>query len=145
MKILIDADGCPVIAEAAETARKYGKRIIIVGDTAHDFHKYGAQAITVDKGSDSADFKIANICEKNDIVITQDYGLAAMCLSRKALVINQDGRIYSDENISGLLFSRYSSFKDRKAGIRAKGPKPRTQQQDKDFVSALEKLILSAE
>lgn len=141
MKILIDADACPVIAQAVKLAKKHNTEIFIIADTSHEFGQYGAKVITVDKGSDSADYKIANFCENDDIVITQDYGLAAMCLSRQAKVINQDGKIYSDENINGLLFSRYNSSKLRKSGIRQKGPKPRTPQQNIAFCASLENLI----
>ena len=85
------------------------------------------------KGSDSADYAVANDVQKGDVVITQDYGLAAMCLARGAQVINQDGRIYQNENIDGLLFSRYLSKKARMAGIRTKGPQKRTSSQNQSF------------
>lgn len=78
---------------------------------------------------------------EGDIAVTQDYGLAAMCLSKKATVINQDGRRYSEDNISGLLEFRAVSAKIRRSGGRTKGMPKRTAQQDKDFEAALVNLI----
>ena len=91
----------------------------------------------MDKGADSADYRLVNLVHADDLVITQDYGLAAMCLSRKAVVLNQDGKQYTEDNISGLLEFRAASAKYRRAGGRTKGPAKRTSQQDQDFETAL--------
>ena len=92
MNILIDADGCPVVGITVRTAGNYGLKCTIICDTAHSIHREGAETITVDKGADSADFRLVNLVRTGDIVVTQDYGLAAMCLSRGAAVIDQNGR-----------------------------------------------------
>ena len=141
MKILIDADGCPVVDITVRTARKYQKECIIICDTAHSIHRDGAETIIVDKGADSADYRLVNLVNAGDIVVTQDYGLAAMCLSKQALILNQDGKRYSDENINGLLEFRAVSAKIRRSGGRTKGPSKRTPQQNADFERALEKMI----
>lgn len=141
MKILIDADGCPVIDIAVRTARKNGIECTIICDTAHSIQRDGAKTIIVDKGADSADFRLVNLVSKGDVVITQDYGLAAMCLSKCAIVINQDGKQYSEENISGLLEFRAVSAKIRRSGGRTKGMSKRTSQQDKDFEKSLIDII----
>ncbi len=141
MKILIDADGCPVVDITVRTARKYQKDCIIICDTAHSIHRDGAETIIVDKGADSADYRLVNLVNAGDIVVTQDYGLAAMCLSKQALILNQDGKRYSDENINGLLEFRAVSAKIRRSGGRTKGPSKRTPQQNADFERALEKMI----
>ena len=141
MKILIDADGCPVVDITVRTAWKYQKDCIIICDTAHSIHRDGAETIIVDKGADSADYRLVNLVEPGDIVVTQDYGLAAMCLSKQALILNQDGKRYSDENINGLLEFRAVSAKIRRSGGRTKGPSKRTPQQNADFERALEKMI----
>ena len=86
MKILIDADGCPVVDIAVGTARKSGIECTIICDTAHSIKRDGAKTIIVDKGADSADFRLVNLVSRGDIVITQDYGLAAMCLSKCAIL-----------------------------------------------------------
>jgi hypothetical protein len=141
MKIFIDADGCPVVDIAVRTAKKYGCECTIICDTAHSIRLDGADTIIVDKGADSADFRLVNLVSAGDIAITQDYGLAAMCLSKRALVLNQDGKQYTEENISGLLEFRAVSAKIRRSGGRTRGLPKRTPQQDKDFESSLIKLI----
>ena len=85
MRILIDADGCPVVDIAVQTAKENCIECIILCDTSHVFEKEGAATVTVSKGADSVDFALVNMIQPGDIVVTQDYGLAAMCLARKAL------------------------------------------------------------
>lgn len=141
MRILIDADGCPVVDITVGLAKRYGVECIILCDTSHEFSRDGAKTVVVEKGADSVDFKIVNLVGEGDIVVTQDYGLAAMCLARKAIPVSQNGLVYTDKNIDQLLFTRYVSKKIRNAGGRMKGPSKRTPEQDKAFESALEKLI----
>ena len=141
MKILIDADGCPVVDLSVRLAEKYGIECTILCDTSHEFNREGAKTVVVEKGADSVDFRIVNLVGEGDIVVTQDYGLAAMCLARKAIPVSQNGMVYTDKNIDQLLFTRYVSKKIRKAGGRMKGPSKRTSEQDKAFAAALEKLI----
>ncbi len=141
MKILIDADGCPVVDLTVRLAEKYGIVCTILCDTSHEFNREGAKTVVVEKGADSVDFRIVNLVGEGDIVVTQDYGLAAMCLARKAIPVSQNGMVYTDKNIDQLLFTRYVSKKIRKAGDRMKGQSKRTPEQDKAFAAALEKLI----
>ena len=91
MKILIDADGCPVVDITLSLGQQFGLPCLILCDTAHTFHRPGAQTLVFDKGTDSVDFSLVNRVEPGDLVITQDYGLASMCLSRGARVMHQDG------------------------------------------------------
>ena len=98
MRILIDADGCPVTNIAVSISKSHGLECIIVCDSSHIFSSDYAQVITVDKGADSADMKLVNIALKGDIAVTQDYGLAAMCLARNVLALDQNGRIYCKED-----------------------------------------------
>ncbi len=137
MKILIDADGCPVTGITVRIAKQKNISCMIICDTAHRIQYDGVETIIVDKGADSADYRLVNLVQAGDLVITQDYGLAAMCLSRNALVLNQDGKQYTEENISGLLEFRAASAKYRHAGGRMKGPSKRTAQQDCDFENAV--------
>lgn len=141
MKLMIDADGCPVVALAVKTAEKYGVRCVLVCDTAHTFSNVSAEIITVSQGADSADFRIVNLLDAGDIVVTQDYGLAAMCLAKNATALNQNGLIYSEKNMDELLLSRHIHKKVRRAGGRMKGPKKRTKQQDEAFEKALTALF----
>ena len=141
MKLVIDADGCPVVALAVKTAEKYGVRCVLVCDTAHTFSNVPAEIITVSQGADSADFRIVNLLDAGDIVVTQDYGLAAMCLAKNATALNQNGLICSEKNMDELLLSRHIHKKVRRAGGRMKGPKKRTKQQDESFDKALTVLL----
>ena len=141
MKILIDADGCPVVDLTVRLAAKHGAECVILCDTAHDFNREGVQTVVVEKGADSVDFKLVNLVREGDIVVTQDYGLAAMCLARKAVPLSQNGMVYTDKNIDQLLFTRYVSKKIRNSGGRLKGPSKRKPEQDKAFEEALERLI----
>lgn len=141
MRILIDADGCPVTGIAVKTANEYGIQVIIVCDTSHMFDFENAKIITVSKGADSADFALVNIVEKNDLVITQDYGLSAMALSKKGIVINQNGLIIDEKNIDTLLAARHISKKARMNKKHLKGPSKRTEQQNKDFEKSLRGIL----
>ncbi|MBR6766533.1 MAG: YaiI/YqxD family protein [Clostridia bacterium] len=141
MRIIIDADGCPVVHLSVSIAKKHGIEAIIVCDCAHVFDLPGVETITVTKGADSADFRIANMISAGDIVVTQDYGLAAMCLARKAIVINQNGHDYTEDNIDSMLLARHTARKIRNTGGRLKGPSKRTAEQDKAFADRLNALL----
>lgn len=140
-QILVDADGCPVVEETIVLAKRYGLEVTLITDTAHVMNREDATTITVEKGSDSADFRLVNLVRKGDIIITQDYGLAAMVLSKGGHILNQNGSRYTNENIDGLLMSRHIGKKIRRAGGRTKGTSKRTKEQDDRFVYALEALI----
>lgn len=143
MRILIDADGCPVVDISIRTAKKFNIECIIICDTSHEFDRHGARTVTVSKGADSVDFALVNLLKKEDIVVTQDYGLAAMCLARGAVPIHQDGMIYDDSNIEGLLNQRHMAKKLRNAGGRLRGTPKRRQEQDDAFEAALTGLLLA--
>ena len=143
MKIYVDADGCPVVRICAECAEKYGVKCVIVSDTSHLFDIEGAECIVVSKGADSADFYIANSASKGDVVVTQDYGLAAMCLARGAYVLTQNALMIDGNNIDALLYSRYSAKMARNAGQRIKGPAPRRAEQNEEFRKSLIRLLLN--
>jgi uncharacterized protein YaiI (UPF0178 family) len=141
MKILIDADGCPVVDITVRAAKEKHIECIILCDTAHVFEKEGVSTLTFSKGADSVDFALVNLVSAGDLVITQDYGLAAMCLSKNALAINQDGFQYTSENIDALLLARHTAKKIRRGGGRLKGPKKRSPAHDENFVKLLTSLL----
>lgn len=141
MKILIDADGCPVTKLAVKLATERGISAIIVCDTSHEFSIDGAETITVSKGADSADFALVNKAENGDIIITQDYGLAAMALAKRANVITQNGLIINNFNIDSLLYSRHMAKKAQRSGKHLKGPSKRTKDQDEAFEKTLIALL----
>lgn len=141
MKIYIDGDGCPVIDITIKIAKEKQVECILIADTAHTFDKYDIEVVIVSKGADSVDFALVNMIKKGDIVVTQDYGLAAMCLAKQASPINQNGIVYNNENIDSLLFTRYLSKKVRMAGGRLKGPGKRNPQNNEVFEKVLRQTI----
>lgn len=141
MKVFVDADGCPVTDIVIRVCQKYQIPCILLCDTAHEFHRDGAQTVIVDKGADSVDFALIQRAHAGDWVVTQDYGLASMCLAKNVRVLHQDGWEYSSENIDELLFQRHTARKIRAAGGRTKGPRKRTEQQNHAFEAALNNIL----
>lgn len=141
MKILVDADACPVVDITVKLCAEYGVACVLLCDTAHILHREGAETLIFDKGADSVDFALVNRVCPGDIVITQDYGLASMCLAKRARILHQDGWEYTEYNISGLMEQRHAAKKFRAAGGRTKGPAKRRPEQDKAFREALERLL----
>ncbi len=140
MKILVDADACPVKRIIREEAEKLNLQVVLFADTSHIIDEGYGEVIVVDKGRDSADIALANRINSGDVVVTQDYGVAAVALARGARVINQNGMEYNKDNIDRLLFERYVSSKIRKAGGRTSGVKKRRMDNDKHFRSVLRKM-----
>lgn len=141
MRILIDADGCPVVDITVRIAKAHSIECIILCDTSHIFEKDGASTVVVSKGADSVDFALVNLMKRGDIVITQDYGLAAMCLARKGIVLSQNGMEYTDDNIDSLLLARHTAKKIRNSGVRLKGPAKRIPEQDEAFEKKLTEIV----
>lgn len=144
MKILVDADACPVVDLTVREAKARNIPVTLITDTAHVLNRTDAEVITVEKGSDSADFKLVNLVQKGDLVVTQDYGLAAMVLAKGGRALNQNGMIYSEQNMETLLFTRHIAKKVRMAGGRTKGPHKRTKEQDEDFLRTLQRMLEEA-
>lgn len=141
MKILIDADGCPVTKITIDIAKNRSIPVMVFCDTSHIINSDYAKVFTVSKGADSADFALVNHVEANDIVVTQDYGLSAMVLSKGGRPITQNGLIISDKNLTLLLTARYEGKKARNSGKHLKGPKKRTEKNNNDFINALNSLL----
>lgn len=143
MKVLIDADACPVVKIAEKVAKKYNIAVVLFCDTNHVLSSQYSEVVTVSAGADAVDFALCSRCEKGDIVITQDYGVAAMVLSKGAKAIHQSGTVYTDSNIDLLLAMRYETKKLRRASSKnhLKGPKKRTPKDDVRFEENFEKLL----
>lgn len=141
MRILIDGDACPVIDITEETAREYDIELIIIVDITHQIKSDYGQVICVDKENQAVDMAIYNRCQEGDIIITQDYGLAALVLGKRARVINQFGLEYTENNIDRLLMSRHVKAKMRRAGIRHETHGKRTEDDDINFKRNLIKII----
>lgn len=143
MKIFIDGDGSPTKQETIQLAKKYDLPVVLVTSIDHFSKKPVAdhvETVYVERGADSADFRILSMISAGDIVVTQDYGLASLALV-KATVIHHSGMIYTDMNIDQLLRQRYESQQMRKAKMRTKGPKPFTAEDRHHFIQALDKII----
>jgi uncharacterized protein YaiI (UPF0178 family) len=113
----------------------------MIADTSHEIRDNYSTIITVDKARDSVDIALINLVKNGDIVVTQDYGVAAMALSKKAKAINQNGMIYSNDNIDRLLFERFLGQKVRRSGKRTANMKPRSKEDDDKFEKTLRAYI----
>ena len=141
MKVLIDADACPVVEVAVRLCREFQRQCLLFCDTAHEIRREGAETLVFDKGADSVDFALVNRVAAGDAVITQDYVLASMCLAKGARVLHQDGWEYTAWNIDALLFQRHASREYRAAGGRTKGPSKRKETQNQAFAATMKKLL----
>ena len=142
MEIYIDADACPVTRIAEQIAKKHGIPVILLCDTNHQLSSDYSTVKVIGEGADAVDIALINLCTRGDIVVTQDYGVAALALGKGAKAIHQSGRRYTDENIDGLLMERHLAGKARRSGkYHIKGPVKRTEEDDKHFAESLECLI----
>ena len=141
MRILVDADACPVKQIIVRVAKKNGIPVTMFIDTSHEINDGYSDIITVDKAADSVDFALMALLSKDDVVVTQDYGLAAMALGKGARAVSQNGLVYTNYNIDRLLMERHVGGKVRRAGGRTKGPAKRAKKDDELFEAALEKLL----
>ena len=139
--VLIDADGCPVVDLTIRLCKGHGVAVPILCGSAHRTEGEGAVTPVYHKGAARVDFALVNRARPGDIVITQDYGLASMCLARRARVLDQNGREYTADNIDALLERRWQNKKLLQAGKHPKGPARRTKEQDEAFAKALEELL----
>ena len=146
MKIFVDADACPVIDIVEDIASKYKLDVTLLCDTNHVLTSDYSEVIIVGAGADAVDYKLISICNRGDIVVTQDYGVAAMALGKGAYAIHQSGKWYTDENIDQMLMERHLNKKARRASSRnhIKGPRKRTDEDDQRFAESFEKLLRKA-
>ena len=142
MHSYIDADACPVVRIAETIAKRYGLPVTLVCDTSHVLTSEYSDVRVIGAGADAVDIALINLCHRGDIVITQDYGVAALALGKGARAIHQSGMWYSDGNIDGLLMSRHLAGKARRSGKHhLKGPARRTQEDDRIFAESFERMI----
>ena len=146
MKIFVDADACPVVDIVEDIATKYNISVTLLCDTNHVLTSDYSEVIVVGPGADAVDYKLISICHRGDIVVTQDYGVAAMALGKGAFAIHQSGKWYTNENIDQMLMERHLNKKARRASSRnhIKGPRKRTEEDDQRFAESFEKLLRKA-
>ena len=146
MQIFVDADACPVVDIVETIAEKYNIKTNLLCDTNHVLYSDYSEVIVVGAGADAVDYKLISLCHRGDIVVSQDYGVAAMALGKAAYAIHQSGRWYTDENIDRMLMERQLNKKARRSSHKnhIKGPKKRTEEDDERFAQSFEKMILMA-
>lgn len=140
MKIYVDADASPVTQIVIDEAQKFNIAVILVKNFNHFSHKDqlpGVETVYVDDGADAADYEIVKRIIQGDIIVTQDYGLASLCLAKKCTVLHHKGFTYTNTNIDSLLETRHFSAKARKAGQKTKGPKAFTNDDREKFRNLL--------
>ena len=142
MTIYIDADACPVTRIAEDIARKYGIPVTLLCDTNHRLTSDYSTVRVIGAGADAVDIALINLCQRGDVVVTQDYGVAALALGKGARAIHQSGRWYTDDNIDGLLMERHiAKVARRKSKNHLKGPRKRTDEDDRRFEESFRRLI----
>lgn len=146
MHIYIDADACPVTDIVEKIAQKFKLPVTLLCDTNHVLQSDYSEVIVVGAGADAVDYKLIGLCHKGDIVVSQDYGVAAMALGKGAYGIHPSGKWYTDENIDQMLMERHLNKKARRSSKRnyMKGPGKRTAEDDKRFAESFEKLVVKA-
>ena len=144
MKILVDADACPVINIVERVAKQKNIRVILLCDTNHILHSDYSEVKVIGAGADAVDFALVNLCEKGDIVVTQDYGVAAMILGKGAYGIHQSAKWYTNDNIDRMLMERHINKKARRAKGKhhLKGPAKRTTEDDQRFEESFIRLLV---
>jgi hypothetical protein len=141
MRIIIDGDACPQRQDIIKLAEKYNKEIYLFIDYSHHIDENFTHIYYCDISKDEVDQQIIKFVKNNDLVITQDYGLACLLLSKKVKVLHVNGFIINNDNIDELLLSRYTSAKQRKKNKHIKGPKKRDKKTEEYFLKQLEGMI----
>lgn len=143
MQILVDADACPVVGIVEKIASEYKIPVVLLCDTNHVLVSDYSEVIVVGAGADAVDYKLISICRKGDIVVSQDYGVAAMALGKGAYAIHQSGKWYTNDNIDQMLMERHLAKKERRSTAKhhMKGPGKRTREDDARFAESFEKLV----
>lgn len=142
-RVLVDADACPVVRIVERVAKAYGVPVTLLCDTNHVLVSADSEVKVIGAGADAVDFALINLCRSGDIVVTQDYGVAAMALGKGARAIHQSGRLYTQDDIDQMLMERHLARKARmgKGKHHLKGPKKRTKKDDEAFEAAFEELV----
>ena len=141
MRIIVDGDGCPGMNFIQKVAKEEDIELIVYSTIDHNINLDYGIVKRVDAGFQSVDMYVMNETKKNDVVISQDFGVAAMVLGKKAFAISPKGMIYTNDNIERLLFERHLSGKARRAGLRGKNASKRTKEDDMRFYDSLKRIV----
>jgi len=143
MRIIVDADATPSLKEIIEISKENNIECHLFCDYSHNLNHLDAEIYYISEGFQSVDISISNFLLPFDILITQDYGLACIALSKGAKAINPNGTIYTSSNIDNLLEQRYLGFLNRKKNIHTKNIKKRTKVTNEKFLNSLQTLIIN--
>lgn len=141
MKILVDADACPSREKIIGLANTYKVPIFLYCDFSHALESEDATIIYCDTSYQSVDMKIINDIQKGDILITQDYGLAMLALSKECLVFHVSGFRYEKGKIDKMMELKHQNAKLRRSKVHVKGPKKRTKEEERNLLTNLEKVL----
>ncbi|MGL5574751.1 MAG: YaiI/YqxD family protein [Sarcina sp.] len=144
MRIIVDGDGCPGMNLIEKVARAEDVELIVYSTVDHNINLNYGMVKRVDAGFQSVDMYVMNETKKNDVVISQDFGVAAMVLGKKAFAVSPKGMVYTNDNIERLLFERHLSAKARKAGLRGKNTSKRTKEDDMRFYESVKRVVREA-
>ena len=146
MQIFVDADACPVVGIIEKIAKKYSIRVTLLCDTNHILTSDYSEVKMIGAGADAVDYVLIGLCHKGDIVVSQDYGVAAMALGKNAYAIHQSGKWYTNENIDQMLMERHLAKKARRAAKKnhLRGPRKRSREDDERFAQSFEKMVKKA-
>lgn len=147
MRVFVDADACPVVSIVENISKNYNIPVTLLCDTNHALSSVYSEVIVVGAGADAVDYKLISICHRGDIVVSQDYGVAAMALGKGAFAIHQSGKWYTNDNIEQMLMERHLNKKARRSSHKnhIKGSKKRTEEDDERFAQSFEKMIKMAQ
>lgn len=144
IEIWVDADAMPrdALASIDQLADDLRAEVTTVSSIRHEHHR--DRHITVDAAPQAADMAIISHLNKQtvNVVVTQDYGLAALALGRGAFVLSPRGVEFTNDNIDRFLFERDLHQRERQLRHRSKGPKPRTKEDADRFYTALRQLLV---
>ncbi|WP_066871638.1 YaiI/YqxD family protein [Clostridium mediterraneense] len=141
MRIIVDGDGCPGISYIEKVAKEENIDLLVYSTIDHNINLNYGEVKRVDAGFQSVDMYVINDTKEGDIVISQDFGVAALALGKKAYAISPKGMIFSNDNIERLLFERHLSQKARKAGLRGKNASKRKKEDDINLYNTIKKVI----
>lgn len=146
MQIFVDADACPVVGIVENVAEKYNIPVTLLCDTNHVLTSEYSEVIVVGAGADAVDYKLISICHRGDIVVSQDYGVAAMALGKGAYAIHQSGKWYTDDNIDQMLMEPHLNKKARRSSYKnhVKGTRKRTEEDDIRFAQSFERMVMKS-
>lgn len=142
LRILVDADACPVKDEIYRVALRYGCPVILVANQWMRIPREGAVEMEVVKGDfDAADDRIVELTKTDDVVITADIPLAGRCLEKGARVLGPKGKPFTEDNIGDALASRELLADLRATGEVSGGPPPMQKKDRSRFLQKLDEVI----